>query len=243
MLVLVGLGNPGEKYARHRHNVGFMAVDAIASKYSFSPWRSKFQSEVSDGFLQFKGERVKTLLLKPQTYMNDSGRAVRAAADFYKLSPNDIVVFYDELDLAPGKVKLKTGGGAAGHNGIKSIDACLGNGFRRVRIGIGHPGDKSRVLGHVLGDFAKADAAWLSETLDAIAVAAPHLQDENNAFSTQFALTLNPPDKRHAKSSQHPEEASTATKPTTVEQKEAQSASPFAEVLQSLKNITNKKDS
>ncbi|PQA86782.1 aminoacyl-tRNA hydrolase [Hyphococcus luteus] len=189
MLLLVGLGNPGDKYARHRHNVGFMAVDAIADAAGFSPARSKFQGELREGLLG--GE--KTLILKPQTYMNDSGRSVGEAARFYKIAPEDIVVFYDELDLAPGKIRMKTGGGAAGHNGIRSIDAHIGNNFRRVRIGIGHPGDKSRVTGHVLGDFSKTDQDWLGPMLEAIAGAAAHLADgDDNRFQTAVAQKLAP---------------------------------------------------
>ncbi len=192
MLLLVGLGNPGDKYARHRHNVGFMAVDAIADAAGFGPARSKFQGELREGLIG--GE--KTLILKPQTYMNDSGRSVGEAARFYKIDPEDIVVFYDELDLAPGKIRMKTGGGAAGHNGIRSIDAHIGNHFRRVRIGIGHPGDKSRVTGHVLGDFSKADQDWLAPMLDAIAGEAKHLAGgDDNRFQTAVAHKLAPPRK------------------------------------------------
>ena len=189
MLLLVGLGNPGEKYARHRHNVGFMAADAIASAHGFGPARSKFQGELREGVIG--GD--KALILKPQTYMNDSGRSVGEAARFYKIEPKDIVVFYDELDLAPGKLRVKTGGGAAGHNGIRSIDSHVGNDFRRVRIGIGHPGDKARVTGHVLGNFAKADEDWLRAMLDAIAGAAPLLADaDGNKFATAVAQKLAP---------------------------------------------------
>lgn len=192
MLLLVGLGNPGGKYARHRHNVGFLAVDAIGDANGFGPARAKFQGELRDGSLG--GE--KALILKPQTYMNDSGRSVGEAARFYKLDPADIIVFYDELDLAPGKLRMKTGGGAAGHNGIRSIDSHIGNGFRRVRIGIGHPGDKSRVTNHVLGDFAKADQDWLEPLLAAVATEAPYLADaDNNRFQTAVAQKLAPPRK------------------------------------------------
>jgi PTH1 family peptidyl-tRNA hydrolase len=189
MLLLVGLGNPGEKYARHRHNVGFMAADAVASAHGFGTARTKFQGELREGSLG--GD--KALILKPLTYMNDSGRSVGEAARFYKIEPKDIVVFYDELDLAPGKLRIKTGGGAAGHNGIRSIDAHIGNDFRRVRIGIGHPGDKARVTGHVLGDFAKSDEAWLAPMLDAIAGAAPLLaKEDGNKFATAVAQKLAP---------------------------------------------------
>ncbi|MBT8471121.1 MAG: aminoacyl-tRNA hydrolase [Marinicaulis sp.] len=190
MIVLVGLGNPGGKYARHRHNVGFMAVDAIADANGFGPARQKFQSEMREGFLEGPGGREKAIVLKPQTYMNESGRAVRKALDFYKLEPADFVVFYDELDLAPGKLRVKVGGGAAGHNGIRSIDSHVGNEFRRVRIGIGHPGDKSKVTGHVLGDFAKSDAEWLEPLLEAIAKAAPHLIADDQRFASDVAQQI-----------------------------------------------------
>lgn len=193
MIVLVGLGNPGEKYARHRHNVGFMAVDAIAEKLGFGPAREKFQAELREGVLDGPNGREKALILKPLTFMNESGRAVQQAAQFYKLTPEDFVVFYDELDLAAGKLRVKTGGGAAGHNGIRSIDNHIGNGFRRVRIGIGHPGDKAKVTGHVLGNFAKADEYWLPPMLDAIASSAPFLANEDdNRFATAVAQQLAP---------------------------------------------------
>jgi len=192
MLLLVGLGNPGEKYARHRHNIGFMAVDAIAEAQGFGPARSKFQGEIRDGTLG----REKALILKPQTYMNNSGRAVGEAARFYKIAPEDIIVFYDELDLAPGKLRVKIGGGAAGHNGIRSIDSHIGNTFKRIRIGIGHPGDKSRVTNHVLGDFAKSDQDWLAPMLGAIASEAPYLTEpDGNRFATAVAQKLAPPKK------------------------------------------------
>lgn len=165
MLLIAGLGNPGQQYEGHRHNVGFMAADAIFRRHSFAPWSRKFSALVSEGRLG--GEKV--LLIKPQTFMNLSGQAVGEAMRFYKLSPADLVVLYDELDLAPGKLRVKTGGGSGGHNGIKSLDAHCGPNYRRVRIGIGHPGDKARVHGHVLGDFAKADQAWLDPLLEAVA--------------------------------------------------------------------------
>jgi PTH1 family peptidyl-tRNA hydrolase len=172
MLLFVGLGNPGAKYAKNRHNIGFMAVDAIARAYNFAPWKKKFQSELAEG--QIDGARV--LLLKPQTYMNESGRAVGEAANFYKLNAPDIVVFYDEIDLAPGRFRMKKGGGAAGHNGIRSIIASpVGEGFRRARLGVGHPGDASLVHGYVLADFYKAEDDYVSKLLDACAKAAPLL--------------------------------------------------------------------
>lgn len=189
MLLIVGLGNPGPKYAFNRHNIGFMAVDAIVHRHSFSPWRQRFQGLVSEGALA--GEKV--LVLKPTTYMNESGRAVGEAMRFFKLSPANVVVFHDELDLPPGKLRMKTGGGAAGHNGIRSVAAHIGDAFRRVRIGIGHPGTKERVLGAVLGDFSKADLKWLEPLVEAIAEAAPLLAEGKDAsFANRVHLTLNP---------------------------------------------------
>lgn len=189
ILLLVGLGNPGAKHSRHRHNVGFMAVDAIAEAHRFGPARSKFRGEIADGAL---GSR-KTLILKPATFMNLSGQSVGEAARFYKIPPKDVIVFHDELDLVAGKVKAKTGGGIAGHNGLQSIAEQIGPDFRRVRIGIGHPGDKSRVTGHVLGDFAKADEDWLLPLLAAIAAAAPALVESDAKFTAALALRLAPP--------------------------------------------------
>jgi len=189
MLVFAGLGNPGGEHRDNRHNVGFMAADAIARRHSFSPWSRKFQGVVAEGRL---GEE-KVLLIKPQTYMNLSGQAVGEALRFFKLGPEALIVFYDELDLAPGKVRVKTGGGAGGHNGIRSIDGHVGQAYRRVRIGIGHPGDKARVTGHVLGDFAKSDAEWLNPLLDAIADNAPALAAGDDAsFMNRVALAMQP---------------------------------------------------
>ncbi len=168
MLLLVGLGNPGEKYAGNRHNIGFMAIDAIADAQSLGPFRSKFEALTCHGRIETNGAPAKVALLKPQTFMNESGRAVAQAVQFYKLTAQDVLVFYDELDLAPGKFRLKSGGGAAGHNGIKSIIAAIGPDFRRARIGIGHPGDRSRVLSHVLSDFAKSEREWVDVLCDAI---------------------------------------------------------------------------
>jgi peptidyl-tRNA hydrolase, PTH1 family len=172
MLLFVGLGNPGAKYAGHRHNIGFMAADAIARAHGFGPWRKKFQSELTEGTIG--GERV--LLMKPQTYMNESGRAVGEAANFYKLNAREVVVFYDEIDLAPGRFRMKTGGGAAGHNGIRSIAAsAIGDGFRRARLGVGHPGHKDLVHHYVLADFFKEERDWVEKLLDAVAKSAPML--------------------------------------------------------------------
>src|SRR5436309_11817554 len=160
MLLFVGLGNPGAKHAGNRHNIGFMVVDAIAKRHGFPPWRRRFQGVASEGAIG----REKVLLLLPGTYMNESGRAVAEAAHFYKLPASDIVVFHDEIDLSPGKVRVKTGGGVAGHNGLRSITAHIGNDYRRVRIGVGHPGVKEMVHGYVLSDFAKSERDWV-ETL------------------------------------------------------------------------------
>ena len=197
MKLFVGLGNPGDRYARHRHNVGFMAVERIADRYRFGPWRQRFQGRLAEGLID--GERV--WLLEPQTFMNESGRAIAEAARFMKLPPGDVVVFHDELDLVAGKVRVKAGGGVAGHNGLRSADACLGSReFRRVRIGIGHPGHKDRVTGHVLSDFHKAEQTWLEPLLDAMAEAAPLLASgEDNAFMSRVALLTQPPRPERAK--------------------------------------------
>ena len=165
MLLFVGLGNPGSRYQHNRHNIGFMAVDEIARRHGFAPWRRRFQGETSEGTLG--PERV--ILLKPTTYMNDSGRSVQEAANFFKIAQGDITVFHDELELPPGKVRVKIGGGIAGHNGLRSISAHIGNDYRRVRLGIGHPGVKELVHGHVLSDFAKADNDWVATLCDAVA--------------------------------------------------------------------------
>jgi PTH1 family peptidyl-tRNA hydrolase len=184
MKLLVGLGNPGSEYARHLHNVGIMALDRIAERHRFPSWRRRFQGEATEGDID--GARV--LLLKPQTYMNESGRAVGEAARFLKIAIGDIVVLHDELDLAPGKLRVKTGGGNAGHNGLRSISAHLENDYVRVRIGIGHPGHKDAVSGYVLHDFAKADQAWLDPLLDAIAEAAGRLATgDSGRFMTDVA--------------------------------------------------------
>jgi peptidyl-tRNA hydrolase, PTH1 family len=165
MRLLVGLGNPGTRYAGNRHNIGFMAVEAIARRHGFPPWRRRFQGVATEGPLA--GEKV--LLLLPGTFMNDSGLAVAEAAHFYKIGTDDIVVFHDEIDLPPAKVRVKTGGGIAGHNGLRSISSHVGNDYRRVRIGVGHPGVKELVHNYVLGDFAKAERPWVEALCDIIA--------------------------------------------------------------------------
>ncbi|TGY90099.1 aminoacyl-tRNA hydrolase [Marinicauda algicola] len=187
MKLIVGLGNPGGKYAGNRHNAGFMAVEAIAQDHGFGPWREKFSGLVSEGVIQTGSGPKKVLLLRPQTYYNESGLSVRAAAEFYKIAPADIVVFHDEIDLAPGKFRLKTGGGHGGNNGMRSILAHVGPEVRRGRIGIGHPGHKDKVTGHVLSDFSKAEIEdWFANLLDAIARAVPLLAEgQEDAFQTK----------------------------------------------------------
>jgi len=186
MKLWVGLGNPEPGMLRQRHNIGFMALDRIALRHGFSPWRQRFKGLVAEGSIG----GAKVLALKPMTYMNASGESVQAAAAFFKLLPDTITAFHDELDLAPGKTRVKKGGGAAGHNGLRSMDRQLGTpDYWRVRLGIGHPGDKARVTGHVLGDFAKVDQPWLLELLDAVADAAPMIAaDKPEDFMTRVAL-------------------------------------------------------
>ncbi|WP_085219343.1 aminoacyl-tRNA hydrolase [Allosphingosinicella indica] len=187
MQIWVGLGNPGAQYAMHRHNVGFMAVDAIAETHGFEPVKKAFHGWAQQG--RIGGNRI--LLLKPATFMNESGRAVRAALDFFKRETGDVTVFHDELDLDPFRVKVKTGGGTAGHNGLRSTDAHIGADFRRVRIGIGHPGNKARVTGHVLGNYAKTEVDDLADMLGAIAAEAPWLADGDDArFMNEVARRL-----------------------------------------------------
>ena len=171
MKLFVGLGNPGKDYARHRHNVGFMALERIAARHGFGRWKKRYHGLVTEG--PIGGRRV--MLLMPQTYMNDSGQAVGEAQRYLKILEEDIYVFHDEIDLEPGKLKVKTGGGNAGHNGLRSVSAHVGNEYARVRIGVGHPGSKEAVTGYVLHDFSKADQAWLEPTLDAVAEAAGRL--------------------------------------------------------------------
>ena len=190
MQIWAGLGNPGAQYALHRHNVGFMAVDAIAEVHGFGPWQKKFRALASEGRIG----RHKILLLKPQTYMNDSGDAVQQALKFYKLETDALTAFHDELDLAPFKVRVRVGGGLAGHNGLRSIDASLGPDFRRVRIGIGHPGHKDRVTPHVLGNYAKPELEPLSDLLGAIAAEANWLAGGDDVrFMSEVARRLGEP--------------------------------------------------
>ncbi len=193
VLLIVGLGNPGSKYEQNRHNVGFMAADEMIRRYSFSGPQSKYKGELFQG--DIKGQ--KAIILKPQTYMNESGQSVQAVAAFYKIKPENIVVLYDELDLPPGKVKIKQGGGAGGHNGIKSIDQHLGKNYWRVRIGIGHPGDRERVTGYVLGNFSKQDAEWLDKLLPVMADEAVLIAEKDMAgYMNKIALKTKPEKKK-----------------------------------------------
>jgi PTH1 family peptidyl-tRNA hydrolase len=187
MLLFVGLGNPGAKYARNRHNIGFMAVDEIARRHGFSPWRRRFQGEAAEGVL----EHEKVILLKPTTYMNDSGRAVQEAANFFKLAASEVTVFQDELELPPAKVRVKVGGGIAGHNGLRSISSHIGNDYRRVRLGIGHPGVKELVHAYVLADFAKDDGPWVTALCEAVADSAGQLATgRDTTFQNKVHLAM-----------------------------------------------------
>jgi len=189
MLLLVGLGNPGSRYASNRHNIGFMAVDEIVRRHGFGAWRKRFQGETAEGTLG----RERILALKPLTYMNESGRSVGEAMRFYNLMPDDVVVLHDEIDLPPAKVRVKTGGGSAGNNGIRSIDAHIGNDYHRVRLGVGKLDVKGTARFHVLGDFNKADREWLEPLMDTIADNAPLLAThEFTTFQNRVHLALNP---------------------------------------------------
>ena len=190
MKFFTGLGNPGAKYAHNRHNIGFMALDRIADDHGFSPWRRKFQGLMCDGTLN----GIKVILLKPETFMNNSGQSVGEAARFHKIPVADLTVFHDELDLAPGKCRVKLGGGHAGHNGLRSIHAHLSEHYQRVRLGIGHPGHKDRVAGYVLHDFAKAEADWLEDVLAGVSDGAAHLAGGDSAkFMNAVSLRTAPP--------------------------------------------------
>jgi PTH1 family peptidyl-tRNA hydrolase len=189
MRLLVGLGNPGARYARTRHNLGFMAIDAIQSSHGFRPWRAKFQGELAES--ADAGERI--YLLKPQTFMNLSGEAVGAAARLYKLEPGQIAVFHDDIDLDPGKLRVKRGGGSGGHNGLRSIDDAIGNDYWRVRVGIGHPGSRELVEPYVLQNFERDEMEWVTPTIAALAECFPLLvADDTNGFSTRLAAMLHP---------------------------------------------------
>lgn len=189
MKLFVGLGNPGAKYAQNRHNIGFMALDQIASDHGFAPWRAKFQGQMCEGRLGSE----KIILLKPETFMNLSGQSVGEAMRFFKLESTDTVVFHDEIDLAPAKVRLKSGGGHAGHNGLRSIHQHISPHYDRVRLGVGHPGHKDRVPGYVLSDFAKADQDWLDDVLRGMSDGAPYLaEDDGPKFLNAVGLQVTP---------------------------------------------------
>ncbi len=235
MLLIVGLGNPGGQYALNRHNIGFMAADAIHRRHGFSPWRSRFQAQVSEGTLQGR----KVLLMKPQTFMNESGRAVAEATRFHKIPNADVIVLHDELDLPPGKIRMKQGGGHGGHNGLRSITAHLGDDYRRLRLGIGHPGAKELVHGYVLHDFARSDGAWVNPLLDAIADNVGLLADgKDNTFANRLHRVTEP------EKAEKPEKPATAAapsdKPATVKPAGAEPAeksapeNPFAAGLKKL---------
>jgi PTH1 family peptidyl-tRNA hydrolase len=188
MHLIVGLGNPGDKYSRNRHNIGFLAVEEIAKRHGFPPFREKFKGLVSEGTIA--GEKV--LILKPQTWMNSSGESVESAAQFYKMTPADITVVYDEIDLIPGKSRIKRGGGNGGHNGLRSIDPRIGPDYRRIRLGVGHPGHKDRVMPWVLGDFSKADLEWLEPLLTALADNADLIiKGDDNTLMNKLAIAVN----------------------------------------------------
>lgn len=210
MKLIVGLGNPGPKYAGHRHNIGFMAVDGIAADHGFAAWKDKHQGSISEG--RFGSDRA--ILLKPATFMNNSGQSVQAALRFYKLTPQDVIVLHDEIDLAPGKVKYKIGGGHAGHNGLRSIHAHIGPDYARVRLGVGHPGHKDRVPSYVLHDFSKSEQAWLDDVLRGISDGAPFLATGEAAkFSNAVALRVSPPRSGTGQKGKDPQKA----KPETPE--------------------------
>jgi len=194
MLLWVGLGNPGEKYAGNRHNIGFMAIDAIGDHHNFSAEKSKFKGLIREGNVSFDGRPIKILLLKPLTFMNESGRSVQQAMQFYKIPLENVVVFHDELDLAPGKFRMKTGGGIAGHNGLRSIRQYVGEDFHRARLGIGHPGQKNRVHSYVLSDFAKTETNWVEDMMDALGRAADLLAGGGmDKYQTKVDLLAPPP--------------------------------------------------
>ncbi len=244
MLLLVGLGNPGPKYENNRHNIGFMAVDELVRRHSlFSPWKSRFQGVFSEG--RIGSEKV--LLLKPHTYMNNSGQAVGEAMRFYKLDPQDVIVIYDELDIQPGKLKVKTGGGHGGHNGLRSMDAHIGKEYTRIRLGIGHPGDKNKVANYVLGDFGKEDRKISDTLIDAVIQALPELIDAEDfakggaKLSTKVSLLVNPPknqnrDKKDAVKDAVGSAPKKVAAPTTSQKTETPEPTGLAAAFQAAKN-------
>ncbi|WP_299743354.1 aminoacyl-tRNA hydrolase [uncultured Tateyamaria sp.] len=223
MKLIVGLGNPGAKYARNRHNIGFMVLDRIATDHGFPAWKSKHQGVVSEG--RFGSNRV--VLLKPETYMNKSGDSVGAAMRFYKLDAEDVIVLHDEIDLAPGKVRWKVGGGHAGHNGLRSLHAHIGADYARVRLGVGHPGHKDAVPGYVLRDFPKADEAWLDDVIRGCSDGAPHLATgDGPKFMNAVALRTAPP--RSGSGRENPEKPKTSK---DIQTKEADTRSALQKLM------------
>ncbi len=227
MRLLVGLGNPGPKHRDNRHNIGFMAADEIVRRYNFSAPRARFQSDSFEGTID--GEKV--LLLKPTTFMNESGRAVGEAARFFKLAPEDIIVIHDEIDLAAGKVRIKRGGGHAGHNGLRSIHAHLGSpDYVRIRLGVGHPGDKEKVHGHVLSDFSKQDEKWVEAELDAVAQALPALfTGRDSDFMSQVTMAVQQATGKGRKPSAKPTGGSDSEQPPTKEEPTRETAAASEE--------------
>ena len=238
MKIIAGLGNPGAQYAGNRHNIGFMAVDALQRLPSFAPWSKKFKAEISEG--EIGGEKV--LLMKPLTYMNLSGESVGEAMRFFKLTPADIIAIHDELDLLAGRTRIKIGGGHGGHNGLKSLDAHCGKDYRRLRLGIGHPGDKERVHGHVLGDFAKSDRVWLDPLLDAIADnAAMLVKAEDSQLMNKLALATGtkPEAEKPAKAAKPAAQSHIHQARNSAQPKKLPETGPMAEML---KRMFSKKD-
>jgi PTH1 family peptidyl-tRNA hydrolase len=234
MLIIAGLGNPGPKYQGNRHNIGFMAVDRIHARHRFPAWRKNFQAEVAEGTIA--GERV--LLMKPQTYMNESGRSVGEAMRFLKLSPADVMVIHDELDLPPGKLRMKLAGGHGGHNGLRSISAQITDGYRRMRLGIGHPGVKEMVHAHVLSDFAKSDQVWLEPFLDAIAANIDDVARGDDAtFGNRIHLILEPKKEKPPKP---PRPLDAAPKPAEQPAEPVPEQNAMASILKGLMGVKPK---
>lgn len=230
MKLIVGLGNPGSKYARHRHNIGFMALDRIASDHGFGPWKSKHQGSITEG--RFGSDRA--ILLKPETFMNNSGQSVQAAMRFYKLEPSEVIVLHDEIDLTPGKVKHKMGGGHAGHNGLRSVHAHIGPDYARVRLGVGHPGHKDRVPSYVLHDFSKADEDWLDDVLRGVSDGAPWLATGDAAkFMNAVGMRVSP--QRSGTGRQNPK-----AKEAELPAKDAVSIAPEPEAMPEQKSAMQK---
>ena len=219
MQLFVGLGNPGTKYAGNRHNIGFMAVDRISDDHGFGPWRGKFQASVTEGRLGTE----KVVLLKPETFMNLSGQSVGEAMRFYKLAPEDVTVFHDEIDLGPGKLRVKSGGGHAGHNGLRSLHQHIGDAYQRIRMGVGHPGHKDAVPSYVLKDFAKSDMEWLDDMLRGVSDGAEALAGGDAArFQNAVALRMQPPKNRNRKEEPQSSSGDAAPPPTNKNEDQAE---------------------